>query len=145
MKKWMSFVTFVALVSIVAWGCGGGPQVPVSPTKIKDKKKDGEEEAHGHDHGDETLHVSYCGDCGFAKGSDQCCEEGATKCSKCNLTAGSTLCCKLEGDYSGKVLCGQCGDVGGTTSCCKADAEKCAKCDLQKGSVLCCKVGDSDS
>ena len=56
MKKLMPLATLVALVSIVAWGCGGGPERPRAPMDLtsssSDNDQDDGDQAHDHDEGD---------------------------------------------------------------------------------------------
>ena len=59
MKKLMSWGTLVALVSIVAWGCGGGPERPAAPMDLTKSSSEGDHEhgEHGdHDHDHEHEH-----------------------------------------------------------------------------------------
>ncbi|MEO1618670.1 MAG: hypothetical protein AAFV88_22665 [Planctomycetota bacterium] len=50
--------------------------------------------------GVESSDVVYCKDCGFGKGTDECCSDDNTACTKCGLAAGSDLCCKVATDDS---------------------------------------------
>ena len=123
MKKHIVGILVVAL-AVFAWGCGSQQETQVAHTQ-----EGGASEA-----------TVYCGKCGHAKGTDQCCAEGAEVCTKCNLHKGSALCCKVQGDAAGKDLCGKCGQVAGSEKCCAKDAEVCEHCKLHKGSALCCKL-----
>jgi hypothetical protein len=87
-----------------------------------------------------TLATLYCGACGEAKGSENCCATGAETCATCGLHAGSALCCVVEGDLKGKDICAKCGHIAGSTDCCNPDHEKCAKCGLDTDSPLHCKL-----
>ena len=78
--------------------------------------------------------ATLCGDCGWVKGTDKCCGEGAEKC-KCGLVKGSPGCCKIT-PGTDAVLCG-CGEVMNSEKCCSAEAEKCG-CGKAKGSPGCC-------
>lgn len=86
--------------------------------------------------------VMLCSKCGEIKGTNNCCNADAKKCTQCKLNAGSPACCKGIDFSQGDVeLCTHCGQVKGSDKCCVADAEKCSKCGLTKGSPGCCTLG----
>ncbi len=85
--------------------------------------------------------ATLCGECGWVKGTDKCCAEGATKCS-CGLAKGSPGCCKVPAG-SDAVLC-QCGEVMNGDKCCRSGADRCG-CGAIKGSPGCCLKKKQDA
>ncbi len=135
MKK-ISLV-MLAIVAVAAWGCGQAEEGGKAADTNTDEVAQGE---HGHPHGEGEEHAVLCGGCGQAKGSDECCAEGAEKCSECELHKGSPLCCvKIPEDMKGKDFC-KCGWSKGHENCCAEDVESCGDCGKQKGSPLCCQI-----
>lgn len=128
MKKFVAMLPVFALLTAMIVGCGG-----------EEGAGDGEGDTEtGHNStAADTTNVAYCGQCGDAAGSEDCCAEGAEVCTDCDFHKGSALCCsgvaKVEGEYCA------CGHEKGTDDCCSEEGELC-ECGFHKGSALCCKV-----
>jgi|GEM_PF-1889179 hypothetical protein len=131
MHKYFKLFSLVAMVSIVAWGC---------------TPPEGDDNANGTTASvDQVVAAVFCGKCGHAKGTEQCCAEDGEACAACGMHKGSSLCCvELADDAKGKDLCGKCGQVAGTDACCAEGAKACAACGLHKGSPLCCKLNKAE-
>jgi hypothetical protein len=136
MKKWMSVLCAVGLISLVFAGCG-------STADNTTASGDAEQAASG---GAVTLAAfdgqQLCGSCGhaFVKTDEHVCDTEHASCGKCGLHEGSELCCKLGEETAGKTYCGSCGQIAGGELCCLATAEVCEKCGFHQGAALCCKL-----
>jgi hypothetical protein len=87
------------------------------------------------------FEVTLCGKCGEIKESENCCQEGAARCTLCGLHKDSPLCCSTA--INGRrdvLLCRKCGEKVFTDKCCKAGIAACPKCGLHKGSPGCCEI-----
>ena len=125
--KRLLFLPLVAALSFAFVGCKGESQDSTSPSA----------ENAG------TTQVSlYCGQCGFEKGTAECCK--GENCENCAFHKDSPLCCKGV-EVSGKDVCTKCGNVADDGHQCATDGETCASCELQKGSALCCKLTKDDA
>ena len=94
------------------------------------------------------LHLTLCTKCGEIKGTKQCCDPKAVKCSVCSMDKGSIGCCQQLSGAKGKPitdLCGKCGEVKGSTKCCTPGAARCDKCKMNKGAPGCCKPNVTDA
>lgn len=129
MRKNLSIV-LIALAACLTLGCAASDDTPPADASTATTNE-------------ATVAVAaYCGDCGHAKGTAECCAEGAEPCN-CGMAKGSPLCCKVTADVKGESLCGKCGNVVASESCCVEGADKCS-CGMAKGAPLCCKLTPSD-
>lgn len=127
---WLSLLSCVAFVI----GCGAGEEADSTASDA----------AGGTEVAEATT---FCTDCGFAKGDEECCDESAEACTDCGFHKGADLCCVglKQADVAGKQFCNACGFVAGSEKCCEEGAEVCSACNLHKGSDLCCKVKGDDA
>ena len=148
MKKWMSMMMVMGLLSFVAMGCGGddtdgnGDDTPASDTGQADSTPT-----------PPVTPVSLmagmviCGDCSHdMKKEDAETHECDTThvheaCDKCKLPKGMALCCigLMAEDAKGVKFCGDCGKIADGKDCCNDDPA-CTKCGMHKGSALCCQI-----
>lgn len=138
MKKLMSIMAVVALVSVFAVGCGAKTDSEKSDSKTGSAAQQNDKpKAENVVFKGDTV----CGSCGaddLDEGHKCITDDG---CHDCKFQHGSALCCtKVDPEaVKGKVICTKCGGlVEGEHTC--ADDKPCGKCRYQEGSALCCKT-----
>lgn len=135
MKKWISWMPIVALLCLIAVGCGG-----------KDEKKEEKKDATSQKVGTTPAGNFACTACGETAAEGHVCKTDAEVCEDCKLHEGSALCCKVAPENmaelkSGKRLCMACGHIAEEGHKCDASHEKCEKCGKHADSILCnCKA-----